>query len=62
MALHTVEWLEKDSGISRHTWRSWIRVGKIAVVRLGRRVRVAEEDYRKFLAENRIPAKKEDGE
>ncbi len=59
--LHTVEWLEKDSGISRHTWRSWIRVGKIPVIRLGRRVRVAEEDYRRFLAENRVPAREGEG-
>ena len=46
MALMDVEQLEADSGISRHTWRTWIREGKIPVVRLGRRVRVREEDYR----------------
>lgn len=55
MALLTVEELEKDSKISRYTWRSWIRAGRLPVVRLGRRVRVAEEDYRSFLAQNRNP-------
>ncbi len=61
MALHTVEWLEKDSGISKHTWRAWIRLGRVPVIRLGRRVRVAEEDYRRFLAENRVPAREGEG-
>ncbi len=54
MALLTVLELEKDSRISRYTWRLWIRQGKIPVHRLGRRVRVSEEDYRQFLIENRI--------
>jgi excisionase family DNA binding protein len=60
MALFTVEELERDSKISRHTWRAWIREGRIAVTRLGRRVRVREEDYRKFLTENRSPARSEE--
>lgn len=60
MALLTVVDMEQDSQVSRHTWRAWIREGRIPVTRLGRRVRVAEEDYRAFLAENRIPAR-EDG-
>jgi len=29
------------------------------VIRAGRRVRVAEEDYRRFLAERRVPAREE---
>ena len=53
MPLLTVEELEQDSKISRYTWRSWIRAGRLPVVRLGRRVRVAEEDYRRFVAQNR---------
>lgn len=51
--LMTVEDLEKDSKISKFTWRSWIREGRLPVHRLGRRVRVEEEDYRRFLRENR---------
>lgn len=50
--LMTVSDLEKDSQISRHTWRVWIRLGKVPVVRLGRCVRVEETAYRKFLAQH----------
>jgi excisionase family DNA binding protein len=56
MALMTVVDMERESKVSRHTWRAWIRQGRIPVTRLGRRVRVAEEDYRAFLTENRTPA------
>jgi hypothetical protein len=56
MSLLTVEQLEADSRISRYTWRSWIRAKKVAVVRLGRRVRVEEAEYRRFLAANRVKA------
>ena len=59
MALLTVVELEQDSKISKHTWRSWIRQGRLPVLRLGRRVRVAEEDYRRFLAANLRPARPE---
>jgi excisionase family DNA binding protein len=59
MALLTVKELEADSKISRHTWRAWIRQGRLPVIRAGRRVRVAEEDYRRFLAERRVPAREE---
>jgi excisionase family DNA binding protein len=45
----TVEELERDSKISRYTWRSWIKQGRIAAIRAGRRVRVSEEDYRAFM-------------
>ena len=50
--LMTVSDLERDSQISRHTWRVWIRLGKVPVVRLGRCVRVDEVAYRKFLAQH----------
>ncbi len=59
MPLMTVEQLEKDSRISRFTWRTWIRRGLLPVVRLGRAVRVSEDDYRRFLEENRVPAREE---
>jgi excisionase family DNA binding protein len=57
MALLTVDEMEKDSKVSRYTWRSWIRQGRLPVLRLGRRVRVTEEDYRAFLAANLKPAR-----
>lgn len=50
--LLTVIDLEKDSQISRYTWRAWIRLGKVPVVRLGRCVRVEESTYRQFLKEH----------
>lgn len=50
--LMTVLDLEKDSQISRYTWRAWIRQGKVPIVRLGRCVRVDEVAYRKFLAQH----------
>lgn len=59
MALLDVRDLERDSGVSRFTWRAWIRQGRIPVIRIGRRVRVDEMDYRTFLKENRTPARKD---
>jgi excisionase family DNA binding protein len=50
MALMTVEELAKDSKISKFTWRRWLRLKKLPAINFGRRVRVAEEDYRAFLA------------
>lgn len=57
MPMLTVMDLERESKVSRHTWRAWIREGKIPVLRLGRRVRVSEEDFRTFIAESRTPAR-----
>ena len=57
MALLTVMDMERDSKISRYTWRAWIRQGRIPVRRLGRRVRVSEEDYTRFLDANLKPAR-----
>jgi excisionase family DNA binding protein len=45
--------MEDRSEVSRHTWRAWIREGRLATVRLGRRVLVAEEEYLRFLASRR---------
>ena len=59
MALLTVMDMERDSKISRYTWRAWIRQGRIPVRRLGRRVRVSEEDYQRFLDANLRPAREE---
>jgi excisionase family DNA binding protein len=57
MPLMSIEDMEKDSRVSRYTWRSWIRAGKIASVRLGRRVLVDERDYQKFLRANLKPSR-----
>jgi len=53
--LMSVKDLEKDSGISRHTWRAWIQQERLPVVRLGRTVRVREEDYKIFIDANTDP-------
>jgi excisionase family DNA binding protein len=57
MALMTIEDLERESKVSRFTWRSWIRAGRIAAVRLGRRVLVEEDEYRRFIRANVKPAR-----
>ena len=59
MVLLTVVDLERESQISRHTWRSWIAQGRLPVLRLGRRVRVSQEDFRKFISQNRTPARED---
>lgn len=53
MALLSVKDLERETGISRYTWRAWLRAGKLPAVKLGRRVRVAEEDLKRFVDLNR---------
>lgn len=55
--LMTVEDLEKESKVSQFTWRTWIREKRIASIRLGRRVRVDREDFLRFMAANRVPAR-----
>jgi excisionase family DNA binding protein len=52
-----VQQLEEDSGISRHTWRSKLRLKELPFFKVGRRVLVDEEDYRAFLAASRVPAR-----
>lgn len=59
--LLTVEDLERESKISKYTWRLWIKQGKLPAVRLGRRVRIEEEAYRRFIEERRDVGKREDG-
>lgn len=57
MRLLSVEELEQRSGASRYTWRTWIAQKKIPVVRLGRLVKVKEEDFERFIADNRTEAR-----
>jgi excisionase family DNA binding protein len=51
--LLSLEALEERSDVSRHTWRLWLRQGKLPAVRLGRRLLVEESDYQRFVAANR---------
>lgn len=57
--LMSFEDLQTDSRVSKHTWRLWVKQGKVPSVRLGRRVLVEEEAYRKFIASSRVPARPE---
>lgn len=57
--LLSVDQLEARSGISRYTWRAWIRQGRLPVLRLGRRVRVSEDDFRVFLQSCRVEARED---
>lgn len=59
MGMMSVIHLEEATGgcVSRFTWRSWIRQGRLPVVKLGRRVMVRAEDFEKFVEENRVPAR-----
>jgi excisionase family DNA binding protein len=59
MALLTVVDLEKDSNISRHTWRRWLKERRLPSILLGRRRRVDEADYRRFVKRGRIGASHE---
>ena len=42
--------LEEDSGVSRFTWRRWLRAGRLPMHRIGRKVCVRREDYEAFIA------------
>src|SRR5690348_15530177 len=41
--------LAADSGIKKGTWYKWINQRKLPAVRLGRTVRVRDDDYQKFI-------------
>jgi hypothetical protein len=56
MALLTVNQLQADSGVSRYTWRLWLRQRRLPCVRLGSRVLVDEVDYHAYIAANRVEA------
>jgi len=45
-------------GLKECTVRSWIAGRRIAVVRLGRAVRVIDEEVERLIAEGTIPAKR----
>ena len=47
--------LAADSGIQKGTWYKWINQRKVPAVRLGRSVRVRDEDYRKLIQKSLRP-------
>ncbi len=48
-SLWTLRDLAQDSSIKVSTWRRWILERRVPVVRIGRSVRVKDEDYRKLI-------------
>lgn len=54
-SLWSIENLAADSGIQKGTWYKWIAQRKIPAVRLGRSVRVRDEDYRKLIQKSLRP-------
>ena len=51
--LLSVEQLQERTGISKHTWRRWVRRGLLPSVKLGRLVKVTEEDLQRFIEDHR---------
>ena len=47
--LWTLKDLALDSGTKVSTWRRWILERRVPVVRVGRSVRIKDEDYRKLI-------------
>ena len=54
MKLMTVKDLARESQLSVNWWRKFIKEGGVPVIRLGRRVRIMEADYRELIEQNRI--------
>ncbi|WP_337288621.1 helix-turn-helix domain-containing protein [Candidatus Methylomirabilis sp.] len=50
--LNLKELPEKSGGVSVHSWRLWIRQGRLPSVKLGSRVLVREQDFLHFIEEN----------
>jgi len=55
--LLSVVQLEARTGLSRFTWRAMITRGDVPVIRIGRRVFVAEADLSEFISRHRVPAR-----
>jgi excisionase family DNA binding protein len=55
--LMDLQMLEAESGISRHTWRSWIQARRIPFVRLGRRTLLERETFEKLIQAGRVEAR-----
>lgn len=48
-SLWTLRDLAQDSSIKVSTWRRWILERHVPVVRIGRSIRIKDEDYRKLI-------------
>jgi len=59
--LHTVEQTAELLNLSVHTIRAWIARRKIACVRLGRAIRVPQQEIVRLIENGTIPAADERG-
>lgn len=56
MRLLTVTEAAEKTGLSPATWRAWILRRKVQIVRLGRAVRVPEDEILRLVREGTVPA------
>jgi excisionase family DNA binding protein len=54
--LLSFEEMQQLSGIKVPTWRAWAARRMFPIVRLGRRIKVREADFERFIAERVVPA------
>lgn len=54
-SLWSINHLAADSGIQKGTWYKWIAQRRVPAVRLGRTVRIRDEDYRKLIQKSLRP-------
>ena len=54
-SLWSINKLAADSGIQKGTWYKWIAQRRVPAVRLGRTVRIRDEDYRKLIQKSLRP-------
>lgn len=54
-SLWSINKLAVDSGIQKGTWYKWIAQRRVPAVRLGRTVRIRDEDYRKLIQKSLRP-------
>lgn len=53
----TVAQASKRLGLTEHTLRVWLSRGKLSYFKIGRSVRLSEEEVTRVLAESLIPAR-----
>jgi excisionase family DNA binding protein len=58
MKLYRVSEAADITGLSLATWRSWILHRRVGVVRLGRSVRIAQEELDRIVREGTTPARR----
>lgn len=56
MKLLRIREAEERTGIREATWRAWVSQGKVGCVRLGRAVRIPEEEIIRLIREGTTPA------